>query len=236
MRSRPSSSSGPARSASRCFGTTRGRGARIAFRPRGAAAIAHFVNGERAGIQAVDGKYSVALEPAGDYSFPDLESNRRSAIGGEPIILVESPGSMTAPEQKPPASPCATAPRQSSPMKARRRLFIVASIAVSAASLFLILRAVPIRDVITSLRGRRPALPAAVCPGGRHLLANARHTLVDFAESPNPAYRFVSLDQRHVSGQSTAISSGRGGAWRPGCAAGPAIGDLRRQHRGRTPD
>ena len=54
-------------------------------------AIAHHIGGESATIRASDGVYSIDLKPASDFSYPDLESNRISAIGGEPIIVVEWP-------------------------------------------------------------------------------------------------------------------------------------------------
>ena len=57
----------------------------------GASAEVRFINGESAIVVPSDGRYTIQLKPAGDYSFPDLESNRLSAIGGEPIILVEAP-------------------------------------------------------------------------------------------------------------------------------------------------
>ena len=57
----------------------------------GASAEIHYISGESTTIVPSDGIYAFKLEPAGDYSFPDLESNRISAIGGEPIILLESP-------------------------------------------------------------------------------------------------------------------------------------------------
>ena len=57
----------------------------------GAGASLHFVDGETAIFPAINGNYALDLKPATDYSFPDLERNRSSAIGGEPIILVESP-------------------------------------------------------------------------------------------------------------------------------------------------
>lgn len=57
----------------------------------GESAVLHFINGETMTILASNGGYTLALKPASDYSFPDLESNRSSAIGGEPIILIEAP-------------------------------------------------------------------------------------------------------------------------------------------------
>ena len=61
-----------------------------AFKAAAATATLHFMNGEKATLPANGGNFTVHLKPAGDYSFPDLESNRSSAIGGEPIIVVES--------------------------------------------------------------------------------------------------------------------------------------------------
>ena len=54
----------------------------------------HHLNGATSELPAVGGIYTLDLRPAGDFSYPDLESTRSSAIGGEPIILVESPGAM----------------------------------------------------------------------------------------------------------------------------------------------
>ena len=65
----------------------------VALKAFAANATAYFINGDTAVLSAVDGKYTLDLKPATDYSFPDLESNRSSAIGGEPIILLESPPS-----------------------------------------------------------------------------------------------------------------------------------------------
>ena len=59
----------------------------------GAAATAYSLNGETAALPAVDSAYTVDLKAAGDFSYPDLENARSSAIGGEPVILVESPNS-----------------------------------------------------------------------------------------------------------------------------------------------
>ncbi len=61
------------------------------LKARGDIADLRFINGETTTMSAVDGKYSIELKPAADFSFPDLESNRSSAIGGEPVILVEPP-------------------------------------------------------------------------------------------------------------------------------------------------
>jgi len=64
----------------------------VALKAAGDFAELRFINGVTTMMPAVDGIYSIALKPAADYSFPDLESNRSSAIGGEPIILLEPPG------------------------------------------------------------------------------------------------------------------------------------------------
>ena len=48
------------------------------------------MNGETMPMLASNDRYTLALNPASDYSFPDLESNRSSAIGGEPVILIEA--------------------------------------------------------------------------------------------------------------------------------------------------
>ena len=63
----------------------------VTLKATGADANLHFVNGETTLFPAINGNYTLDLKPASDYSFPDLERNRSSAIGGEPIILVESP-------------------------------------------------------------------------------------------------------------------------------------------------
>ena len=56
-----------------------------------ATATVHFISGERDSLRAMDGVYRLDLKPASDFAYPDLESNRISAIGGEPIILIEWP-------------------------------------------------------------------------------------------------------------------------------------------------
>jgi len=56
----------------------------------GTAAAVHSLNGVQTIIPATDGKYTFNLKPATDFSYPDLEPGRTTAIGGEPIILVES--------------------------------------------------------------------------------------------------------------------------------------------------
>ncbi|MYD09130.1 MAG: hypothetical protein F4X02_03710 [Chloroflexi bacterium] len=61
------------------------------IRASGAGANIHHLSGDVSPLPAVGGVYTLGLRPALDFSFPDLESNRSSAIGGEPVILVESP-------------------------------------------------------------------------------------------------------------------------------------------------
>ncbi len=56
-----------------------------------ATATLHFISGDSASARAIDGVYRLDLKPASDFAYPDLESNRSSAIGGEPVILVERP-------------------------------------------------------------------------------------------------------------------------------------------------
>ena len=58
----------------------------------GLSAQLNFLDGETANLPAIEGRYSLNLQPASDFSYPDLESTRSSAIGGEPIILIESAG------------------------------------------------------------------------------------------------------------------------------------------------
>ncbi len=65
---------------------------RHTFRATGAGAVIHHLSGARSQLPAVGGSYTLELGPAGNFSYPDLESTRSSAIGGEPIVLVESPG------------------------------------------------------------------------------------------------------------------------------------------------
>ena len=61
------------------------------IRASSAGATVYRLNGATTEVPAVGGSYTLDLKPAGDYSFPDLESTRSSAIGGEPVILIESP-------------------------------------------------------------------------------------------------------------------------------------------------
>lgn len=62
---------------------------RVTIKATRSGAIMYHVNGSRIPLPANGGSYTLDLKPAGDYSFPDLESTRISAIGGEPVILVE---------------------------------------------------------------------------------------------------------------------------------------------------
>lgn len=63
----------------------------VTLKATGASANLHYAQGETVTTAAVNGNYTLDLKPATDYNFPDLESNRSSAIGGEPIVLVEAP-------------------------------------------------------------------------------------------------------------------------------------------------
>ena len=62
------------------------------FKANSSRAVVYFLSGETSTVPAIDGRYSLNLKPAGDFSYPDLEAARSSAIGGEPVILVEAPG------------------------------------------------------------------------------------------------------------------------------------------------
>ena len=64
---------------------------RHTIRAVGAGATRYHLTGETSPLPANGGIYTLDLEAAGDFSFPDLESTRSSAIGGKPMILVESP-------------------------------------------------------------------------------------------------------------------------------------------------
>ena len=61
------------------------------LKAQGDSAVLHLMNGETMTLVASNGNYTLALKPAANYNFPDLESNRSSAIGGEPLILIEAP-------------------------------------------------------------------------------------------------------------------------------------------------
>lgn len=61
-----------------------------ALAAQGTAAAVYSLNGAKTILPAANGKYTFNLKPATDFSYPDLEPNRTTAIGGEPIILVES--------------------------------------------------------------------------------------------------------------------------------------------------
>ena len=79
-------------------------------------------------------------------------------------------------------------------MSARRLLFFAASIAVSVASLALILRAVPFSDVLNSLSRTDPVYLLLVCLRRRAVFVNARSPLVDLAE---PSH-FTVLESFHM--------------------------------------
>ena len=64
---------------------------RHTFRAIRASAVIYHLNGATSELPAVGGIYTLDLRPAAEFSYPDLENTRSSAIGGEPLILVESP-------------------------------------------------------------------------------------------------------------------------------------------------
>ena len=61
-----------------------------ALAAKGAEAAVYSLNGTMTILPATGGKYTFNLKPATDFSYPGLEPDRTTAIGGEPIILVES--------------------------------------------------------------------------------------------------------------------------------------------------
>lgn len=52
-------------------------------------AVLYTLQGVQSILPDADGIYRLSLAPAADYNFPDLDNQRMTAIGGEPIILVE---------------------------------------------------------------------------------------------------------------------------------------------------
>jgi len=65
--------------------------------PTGQSATLYKLDGTQAIVPADDGYYYFDLAPATDFSYPDVDAKRITAIGGEPIILVESMGDSTLP-------------------------------------------------------------------------------------------------------------------------------------------
>lgn len=61
-----------------------------ALAAKGTEAAVYSLNGTMTILPATGGKYTFNLKPATDFSYPGLEPDRTTAIGGEPIILVES--------------------------------------------------------------------------------------------------------------------------------------------------
>lgn len=57
-----------------------------------ASAARHSLNDTQTIFPESNGLYTLTLKPAAEFNYPGLESNRSSAIGGEPIILVETAG------------------------------------------------------------------------------------------------------------------------------------------------
>lgn len=60
-------------------------------------ATVYTLNGSQPIAPAEDGYYYFNLDPATSFSFPDVDPGRITAIGGEPIIVIESPDASTAP-------------------------------------------------------------------------------------------------------------------------------------------
>ena len=60
------------------------------FTTSGGALTAYAANGESLALPSRAGTITLDLKPAGNFFYPDLEDSRSSAIGGEPVILVES--------------------------------------------------------------------------------------------------------------------------------------------------
>lgn len=65
--------------------------------PLGASATVYTLNGVQQIAPDTDGYYYFNLEPAGDFSFPDVDASRITAIGGEPLIVIESENGINAP-------------------------------------------------------------------------------------------------------------------------------------------
>lgn len=65
--------------------------------PIGQSATLYTMEGTQSISPADDGYYYFNLKPASDFSFPDVDAKRITAIGGEPIILIESIGESTLP-------------------------------------------------------------------------------------------------------------------------------------------
>jgi len=65
--------------------------------PTGQSATLYKMDGTQSIVPADDGYYYFDLAPATDFSYPDVDAKRITAIGGEPIILVESMNDSTTP-------------------------------------------------------------------------------------------------------------------------------------------
>jgi len=65
--------------------------------PTAQSATLYTLDGKQTIVPADDGYYYFELEPASDFSYPDVDPTRITAIGGEPIILVESTESDAVP-------------------------------------------------------------------------------------------------------------------------------------------
>jgi len=65
--------------------------------PLAESATVYTLEGTQTVNPAEDGYYYFDLDPATDFSFPDLDASRTNAIGGEPIIVIESDGNVPTP-------------------------------------------------------------------------------------------------------------------------------------------
>jgi hypothetical protein len=65
--------------------------------PISQSATLYTMEGTQPIVPADDGYYYFNLDPASDFSFPDVDAKRITAIGGEPIIVIESTGESTTP-------------------------------------------------------------------------------------------------------------------------------------------
>ncbi len=67
--------------------------------PTSESATIYTLQGTQSLTPSTDGYYYFDLPPATSFGFPDLDSSRTTAIGGEPIIVVESDGQPIVPAE-----------------------------------------------------------------------------------------------------------------------------------------
>ena len=65
--------------------------------PTGNSATVYRLEGSQQIAPATDGYYYFNLEPATSFNYPDVDPSRITAIGGDPIIVIESQEEPTAP-------------------------------------------------------------------------------------------------------------------------------------------